>query len=66
MKIGDFKIEKAIGRGGFGKVHCVEKNNKKFAMKEMYKARVMHKESVESVIKELDYLRLIDKNDPSS
>ena len=26
----------------------------------------MQKESVESVIKELDYLRLIDKNDPSS
>jgi hypothetical protein len=33
-------------------------------MKEMLKARVMLKESVESVIKELDYLRLIDKNDP--
>ena len=27
-------------------------------------SRVMLKESVESVIKELDYLRLIDKNDP--
>ena len=44
---------KAIGRGGFGKVHLVEKGGKQFAMKEMLKSRVMLKESVESVLKEL-------------
>ena len=66
LKISDFKIIKAIGRGGFGKVYLVEKDGKQYAMKEMYKARVMQKESVESVIKELDYLRLIDKTSLSS
>ena len=48
-----FKMIKAIGRGGFGKVHLVEKAGKQYAMKEMLKSRVMLKESVESVIKEL-------------
>ena len=46
LKISDFKIEKAIGRGGFGKVHIVSKGGKQFAMKEMLKARVMQKGSV--------------------
>ena len=66
LKISDFKIEKAIGRGGFGKVHIVSKGGKQFAMKEMLKARVMQKGSVESVMNELAYLRMIDKNDPKS
>ena len=35
-------------------------------MKEMLKARVMYKNSVESVIKELEFLRRIDQNDPHS
>ena len=56
----------AIGRGGFGKVYIVNRKNKKFAMKEMLKARVMHKDSVESVLKELEFLRRIDQSDPHS
>tara|TARA_B110000285_G_C14974125_1_gene538077 strand:+ start:216 stop:590 length:375 start_codon:yes stop_codon:yes gene_type:complete len=35
-------------------------------MKEMLKARVMNKNSVESVIKELEFLRKIDQTDPNS
>ena len=53
LKISDFKKVKAIGRGGFGMVHLVEKDGSELAMKEMLKSRVMLKESVESVIKEL-------------
>ena len=48
-----------IGRGGFGKVWRVEsKKNKNefFAMKEMCKARVMAKKSVQSVMNELKLL----------
>ena len=66
LKISDFKIEKAIGRGGFGKVHIVNKNGKQFAMKEMLKARVMQKGSVESVMNELKFLGMIDQKDPKS
>lgn len=61
LKIEKFKVDKAIGRGGFGRVYVVEKNGKQFAMKEMYKARVMQKNSAESVCKELQYLKIIDK-----
>lgn len=61
-----FKIVKAIGRGGFGKVFIVEKDGVQYAMKEMYKARVMNKNSVESVIKELEFLQQIDQSDPKS
>ena len=66
LSIKGFKTTQAIGRGGFGKVHIVERNGKKFAMKEMLKARVMHKDSVESVMKELEFLRRIDQSDPHS
>ena len=43
----------AIGRGGFGKVWKVEKDGVQYAMKEMLKARVMAKKSIESVLMEL-------------
>jgi hypothetical protein len=48
-----------IGRGGFGKVWRVEGKKIKgefFAMKEMCKARVMAKKSVQSVMNELKLL----------
>lgn len=35
-------------------------------MKEMLKARVMLKESLESTVNELKFLKMIDKKDPSS
>jgi len=59
-------VDQAIGRGGFGRVYVVARNSKRYAMKEMLKARVMNKDSVESVVKELEYLRKVDKSDPTS
>ena len=53
-----FQFQYAIGKGGFGKVWKVEKKKEKevFAMKEMSKARVMAKKSVQSVMNELKLL----------
>ena len=52
----DFKFIQALGRGGIGKVWKVEKDGKTYAMKEMLKARVMHKQSIELVMKELELM----------
>lgn len=43
-----------IGRGGFGKVWKVERKkfNTHYAMKEMSKARIVNKKSVNSVLNE--------------
>lgn len=54
-----FQFQYPIGRGGFGKVWRVESKkvkNEVFAMKEMCKARVMAKKSVQSVMNELKLL----------
>jgi hypothetical protein len=47
-----------IGRGGFGKVWKVEhrKQRKQYAMKEMSKARIICKRSVNSVMNEKRFL----------
>jgi len=49
-----FTYHYAIGKGGFGKVWKVErkKDNLFFAMKEMSKARILTKRSVNSVLNE--------------
>lgn len=62
MSKSDFKFLHAIGRGAFGKVIQVERNGQKYAMKEMLKARVMAKKSIESVIKELELMCKINSD----
>lgn len=54
----DFSFNYVIGRGGFGKVWKVEqkKTHKLYAMKEMFKARVIAKRSVHSVMNEKKFL----------
>ena len=53
-----FHFQYVIGRGGFGKVWKVElrKQKKLFAMKEMAKARIISKRSVNSVMNEKKFL----------
>ena len=53
-----FNQHYVIGRGGFGKVWKVElrKEKKLFAMKEMLKARIISKRSVNSVMNEKKFL----------
>ena len=50
----DFQFHHVIGKGGFGKVWKVQKNDTKkvYAMKEMSKARIVHKRSIHSVTNE--------------
>ena len=50
----NFKFHMIIGRGGFGKVWVVSFKNKKkyYALKEMSKAKIIHKRSVKSVMNE--------------
>jgi serum/glucocorticoid-regulated kinase 2 len=61
-----FEHKYAIGRGGFGKVWRVSStrltggSGTEFAMKEMLKARVMNKKSIQSVMNELKLLQLIN------
>lgn len=54
MQRDDFEFMRQVGKGGFGKVWLVKrkKDNKVFAMKEMYKPRVLSKRSISSVINE--------------
>lgn len=53
-----FQFHYVIGRGGFGKVWKVELRKEKqlFAMKEMAKARIILKRSVNSVMNEKKFL----------
>jgi serine/threonine kinase 32 len=49
-----------VGKGGFGKVWKVERKkapNQLYAMKEMSKARIINKRSVNSVINEMKLLK---------
>jgi serine/threonine protein kinase len=57
-----FRFLYVIGRGGFGKVWKVEKVKEKklFAMKEMMKARVISKRSVNSVMNEKKFLSTLN------
>lgn len=62
MSLHNFNLHFVIGKGGFGKVWKVElrKNRQLYAMKEMLKARILSKRSVNSVMNErylLSYLK---------
>ena len=52
MSKNSFKILYPVGKGGFGKVWKVEskKNGEVLAMKEMYKAKIIQKKSINSVM----------------
>ena len=53
MRRKDFTFVQCIGKGGFGKVWQVFKDDQHlYAMKEMSKARIIHKRSIKSVINE--------------
>ena len=54
----NFNFAYVIGRGGFGKVWKVEhrKQRKSYALKEMSKARIICKRSVNSVMNEKKFL----------
>jgi serine/threonine kinase 32 len=49
-----FRLHYVVGKGGFGKVWKVEmkRNSKIFAMKEMYKTKIIDKKSINSVMNE--------------
>lgn len=51
---GQFKMHSVIGKGGFGQVWKVERKkfNTMYAMKEMSKAKIVNKKSVNSVLNE--------------
>ena len=55
LQISSFQRLYAIGRGGFGKVWRIQSKREKeqYAMKEMSKARIVLKKSVEAVFREL-------------
>jgi serine/threonine protein kinase len=56
-----FQFLYPIGRGGFGKVWRVEfkKEKQQYAMKEMSKARILSKKSVNSVLNERKILAIL-------
>ena len=47
-----FSVAYPVGKGGFGKVWKVQmkKNQQTFAMKEMFKAKIIQKKSINSVM----------------
>jgi serine/threonine protein kinase len=61
MSKASYTMMYAIGRGGFGKVwRCEHRKDKaQYAMKEMAKARIITKKSVQSVMNELIFVTII-------
>jgi len=60
--LGDFLLMKVIGRGSFGKVYLVQKNDDKavFAMKCLRKDKILDYDQVESTLLEKEILQKAD------
>ena len=62
MVLGDFLLMKVIGRGSFGKVYLVQKNDDKsvYAMKCLRKDKILDYDQVESTLLEKEILQKAD------
>ena len=51
VKLGDFRLQFVIGRGGFGKVYraILKKNNKVYALKQLKKVKIIDKNNVKNI-----------------
>lgn len=58
VSLQDFTIVRAIGKGAFGKVCIVQKrhNRRNYALKYMNKAKCLHRDAVNNVLREIDIL----------
>jgi serine/threonine protein kinase len=54
-----FNVDRPIDKGGYGKVFLISRGNNQYAMKQMSKAKILLKNSVESIMKELEILKLL-------
>ena len=63
VKLSDFCFERELGRGGFGQVWSARSrrhtNNKRFAIKQIYKVLHIRETAVRNLINELNFMKQI-------